>query len=44
MRKRGLAAVAGIIALEGIFSFFLYLSLAQKLFAPIPADCIAADR
>ena len=37
-RKRGLGIAALIVALEAAFSFFLYLSLAAKIFAPIPVE------
>ncbi len=38
VKRHGAFAVAVIIAAEAIFSFFLYLAIAGKIFAPLPVE------
>jgi hypothetical protein len=40
-RKRGRGFTVGIIFLEVVFSFFLYASLAEKVFVVVPASALA---
>ncbi|MGB7957998.1 MAG: hypothetical protein WCF77_04135 [Minisyncoccia bacterium] len=41
VKKRGMGFVALVIVLEAVFSFFLYLSLAEKVFVVVPAGATA---
>jgi len=41
VKKRGMGFVALVIVLEAVFSFFLYLSVAEKVFVVVPAGATA---